>query len=123
MNDCLGEPVGSLLLAGKCRTARLPAHQLSSLDLLRDLQGIVDFDAEISNGALEFRVAWEKLNCPQLLRPSIDERCGSKSYCMTVGASYGGVALFRLSITTDNWQRLSASAAVPLSLIARTAKR
>lgn len=119
----MGEPVESLLLAGKCCNARLPAHHLSNLDRLRDLQGIADFDAEISNGALEFRMAWEKLDRPQVLRPSIDERCGRNTYCMTVGASYGGVAPFRLSITTDNWQRLSASAAVPLSLIARTAKR
>ena len=32
-----------------------------------------------------------------------------------------GVALLRLSITTDNWQRLSASTTAPLSLMARTA--
>jgi hypothetical protein len=44
------------------------------LSLLRDLQSVIHLDAEISNRALELGVAKKKLNCSEILGPSIDQR-------------------------------------------------
>lgn len=46
----------------------------SYFNLLRDLQGIVDFDAEVTDGALELGVAEQKLDGPQVLGPLVDQR-------------------------------------------------
>ena len=44
----------------------------SDLGLFRDLQRIVDLDAEVSNRAFELRVAKKQLNSPEVLRATVD---------------------------------------------------
>lgn len=46
----------------------------SDLDLLGNLNGIVDFDAKISNCALYLRVAQQELDGTQVAGPSVDQR-------------------------------------------------
>lgn len=45
----------------------------SNLVLLGDLKRIVNFDAEVANGALQLGVIEHELYCSQVLRPSVDE--------------------------------------------------
>jgi hypothetical protein len=40
--------------------------------LFRDSQGIVDFNAEVSDGAFDFGVAQQKLDRPKVARASVD---------------------------------------------------
>jgi hypothetical protein len=44
----------------------------SDIDLFRDSQGIVDFNAEVSDGAFDFGVAQQKLDRPKVARASVD---------------------------------------------------
>jgi hypothetical protein len=44
------------------------------LGLLRDLEGVVDLDAEVSNRALQLRVAEPELHRSQVLRPRMNRR-------------------------------------------------
>jgi hypothetical protein len=41
--------------------------------LFRHLQGVIDLNPQISNGALQLRMAEQQLNRPQVLRPAIDD--------------------------------------------------
>ena len=45
----------------------------SNLGLLCHFQGVVDLNPKISNGALQLRMAKQKLNGPQVLCPAIDQ--------------------------------------------------
>jgi hypothetical protein len=50
----------------------------SDVDLFRYCEGIVDLDAEISNGAFDPPMAKKKLDGPKVARPSVDQgRFGS----------------------------------------------
>jgi hypothetical protein len=46
----------------------------SDLDFLRNLDGIIDLNAEISNRTLNFRMAQQKLDSPQVAGSAVDER-------------------------------------------------
>src|SRR6266851_2077125 len=43
------------------------------LSLLRDLQRVVDLDSEVSDGALQFAMAKEKLDGPEIPGPPVDQ--------------------------------------------------
>lgn len=45
----------------------------SDIYLLRDLDGIVDFDAKVAHGALDLGVPEQELHCAQVSRPAIDQ--------------------------------------------------
>ena len=47
--------------------------RLSDVDLLRDLDGIVDFGAEVANGALDLGVPEQELHCTQVAVAAIDQ--------------------------------------------------
>ena len=51
------------------------AGRRSDFRTLRESQGIFDIDAEISNGALDLRVAEQDLNGTQVVSPLVDQRC------------------------------------------------
>ena len=77
MRQRLGEvsyAFGAVQKQGKGRSASAPP-QLSDLDLFGDRQGVVNFNAEIPNRALDLRVAEQQLDSPQVACLSIDERC------------------------------------------------
>jgi len=42
--------------------------------LLGNFQGVIDLDAEISNGAFQLGMAKQELNGPQVLRALVDQR-------------------------------------------------
>ena len=44
------------------------------LSLLGDLQRVVDLDSEVSDGALQFAMAEEKLDGPEIPGPPVDQR-------------------------------------------------
>lgn len=46
----------------------------SDLDVLRDFQGVVEFDPQVSDGALELRMAEEKLDGSEVVRLAVDQR-------------------------------------------------
>lgn len=46
----------------------------SDINLLSECDGIVDFDAKVSNGALDLGVTEQQLHRPQVTRPSVDQR-------------------------------------------------
>jgi hypothetical protein len=48
--------------------------ELSQLDLLRQLQGIVDFDAKVPNGTFQFAVAEQELACAQISGLLVNQR-------------------------------------------------
>src|SRR5271170_5306568 len=57
-------------------TCALPDN--SDINLFRYFQSIIDLDAKVSDGALDFGMPQEKLNCPQISRTSVDQgRLGS----------------------------------------------
>jgi hypothetical protein len=58
-------------MAGQRPSSLAAATSLAGLHLglLGDLQRIVDLDSEVSDGALKFAVAEEKLNRPQVPGP------------------------------------------------------
>src|ERR1700687_2267177 len=66
---------GGPLLAGLRPSG--PAVATSStrlhLSLLRDLQRVVDLDSEVSDGALQFAMAKEKLDGPEIPGPPVDQ--------------------------------------------------
>jgi hypothetical protein len=47
----------------------------SELDLLRNAEGIIDFDAEITDRAFELGVCEQKLNGPQVAGLLVDLGC------------------------------------------------
>jgi len=59
------------------RHVRLLAHRSQSV---RNLECVVDLDAEVANGALELRMAEEQLHGPPVLRPPVDQ-CGLRRGC------------------------------------------
>ena len=61
----------------------------SDIDLLRDLDGIVDFDAKIANSAFDLRMAEQELDCTQVPGPPVDQH----RLCSTqrVGAELGRI--------------------------------
>lgn len=63
-------------MAGQRPSSLAAATSLAELhlSLLGDLQRIVDLDSEVSDGALKFAVAEEKLNRPQVPGPPVDQR-------------------------------------------------
>jgi hypothetical protein len=48
----------------------LPAN--SDIDLFCYGQGVIDLDAEVSDGTFDFGVAEQKLHGPQIARPPVD---------------------------------------------------
>ena len=55
-----------------CRTrTSFPGSDISPLG---DLQGVLDVDAQIANGALQLRVPKQELNGPKVSRASVDQR-------------------------------------------------
>lgn len=49
------------------------SHYQSGLGLLRNLQSVVDFDAQAANSALELRVAEQQLHSPKVSSLAIDQ--------------------------------------------------
>lgn len=49
------------------------AIQTSDVDLHGDLDGVVDFDAEVPHGALELGMSKQKLDGSEVARPPIDQ--------------------------------------------------
>ena len=47
---------------------------VSDVDLLGDCKRVVDFDAKVSNGALNLGVTQEKLDSPQITGAPVDQR-------------------------------------------------
>ncbi|KUO67922.1 MAG: hypothetical protein APF80_02180 [Alphaproteobacteria bacterium BRH_c36] len=45
----------------------------SDVDLLGDLDGVIHFDAQVANGACDFRVAEQKLDRPQISSAAVDQ--------------------------------------------------
>ena len=45
------------------------------IDLFRDRQGVLNFDAEVSNGTLELGMAEKELNCTDVACAAVDQRC------------------------------------------------
>src|SRR5580692_4928111 len=58
------------LLAGK---RPLAGPHLLHLRLLSHLEGIVDFDTEVADRALELRMSKQKLDCAEVLRSPVDQ--------------------------------------------------
>jgi hypothetical protein len=56
----------------------------SDVDLLRDLDSIVDFDAEVPHGAFDFRVPKQQLDCAQVAGTPATQSCTSLAYCRVV---------------------------------------
>jgi hypothetical protein len=56
---------------------------MSDVDLFRYRQGIVHFDAEISDRAFDLGVAKQKLNCPEIASASVDQSSLSSSERMS----------------------------------------
>lgn len=48
-------------------------NRLSDVYLLRDLDGIVDFDAQIAHGALDLRMPKQELNGAQIAGAAVDQ--------------------------------------------------
>ena len=68
--------------AARCATA---AH-LSDFGLLRNLQGVIDIDAEVTNSALQLGMAKQQLYGPEILRALVDQSClGSPQRMRPVG--------------------------------------
>jgi len=69
----------------------LPRYRvkLSDVDLLGDLDRGIDLNAEIANGALDFRMPKQKLNCSKIAGPPID--LGDLRSSWRVGAELGRV--------------------------------
>jgi hypothetical protein len=59
-------------LAGK---RALAGHGLSNLRLLSHLERIVHLNPEVPHRTFKFGMAWEELNCAQVLRVPTDQRC------------------------------------------------
>lgn len=55
--------------ARRFKRSRQAAVPPSDLDLLRDLQGIVELDAEATDARLKLGMAQQELNGPQVLGP------------------------------------------------------
>ena len=51
----------------------MKVNQLSNVDLLRDLDGIIDFDAEVAHGALDLGVPEQELHCTKVTGPAVDQ--------------------------------------------------
>jgi hypothetical protein len=49
-------------------------HRRSELDLLRERQGIIDFDLEVTDGALDLGMSEEQLDCSQIAGLTVDLR-------------------------------------------------
>jgi hypothetical protein len=64
-------PVFTVSGSGEARQLR---PGTSDLDLLGNLNGIVDFDAKISNRALDLRVAQQELDGTPVAGSSVDQR-------------------------------------------------
>jgi hypothetical protein len=47
---------------------------ISDVDLFRYREGIVDLNAEVSDGAFDFGVAKQKLHGPQVASSTVDQR-------------------------------------------------
>ena len=62
--------VSSRPLAKGARRAAAPG---SDLDLLRNLQSVIDLDAQVPHRRLKFGVAQQQLNRPQVLRALVDQ--------------------------------------------------
>jgi hypothetical protein len=54
-------------------TSALPG--ISDINLFRYYQGIIHFDAQISNRAFEFGVAKQKLDGPEIAGATVDQGC------------------------------------------------
>ena len=81
VDNAIEWPVSAGLLYGRCWAGLRPsgpAVATSSarlhLSLLRDLQRVVDLDPEVSDGALKFAMAEEKLDGPEIPGPPVDQR-------------------------------------------------
>lgn len=60
----------------------------SELDLLRQRQGIVDFDPEVTDGALNLRMSEKQLNRPQITCLTVDlRRLGAAQRVRAIGAA------------------------------------
>jgi len=46
----------------------------SDVDFLGDLDGVVNLDAEVADGALDFGVSKQQLNSAQVAGPAVDQR-------------------------------------------------
>ncbi len=62
------------------RSPARPPPTTSDLRLLRDLEGVVDLDAEVSHCRLELRMSKEQLNGTQILGTPVDQRCLGPSH-------------------------------------------
>jgi hypothetical protein len=51
-------------------TTTLPGN--SDLDFFSDLNGIINLDAKVANGALDLCVAQQQLDCTQIARSPVD---------------------------------------------------
>lgn len=62
------------------------AENKSNLRLLRDLQYVIHLDAEVSHSAFKLRVPQQQLDCTQILRALVNQRCfGSPHRVRAVG--------------------------------------
>lgn len=59
------------------------------LRLLRDFQGIIEFDAQVSDRALQLATAQKQLNRSKVLRPLVDQRRFGAPH----GVSAGGIGV------------------------------
>lgn len=66
-----------------------PPSRRSDLGLLRDLQGIVDLDAEVPHRRFQLGVPEEQLNSTQVLGSTVDERTCLSSDMEHVAHSVG----------------------------------
>ena len=71
----LGGHADRLQLAGQRPSSPAVRDQPTKLhlSLLGDLQRVVDLDSEVSDGALKFAVAEQKLNRPEIPGPPVDQ--------------------------------------------------
>lgn len=62
------------------------AEDKLDLRLLRDLQCVIHLNAEVSHSAFKLRVSQQQLDCTQILRALVDQRCfGSPHRVRAVG--------------------------------------
>lgn len=72
------EPSGSALIrltaAARRTDLRCSIDARSDFCLLRDLQGVIHLDAQVSDGRLELRMAEQQLHRTKVSRPPVDQR-------------------------------------------------
>lgn len=74
LHTCKAGARGLFIVPFSRRDGTSRGSTLLYLGLLRDFQGIVDFDAQVPDGAFELGMAQEQLNSPQILGSLVDQR-------------------------------------------------